>query len=157
MMKKILPLLVSIIIAEAAGIIGSLFTFKEIPTWYAFLIKPSFSPPNWLFGPVWTTLYCLMGLSAFLIWQKRKSSAAKTGLVIYGGNLVLNVLWSIVFFGLHRPDLALLVIFFLWSTIVIMILRFWPLNKIASLLLVPYLAWVTFATYLNYAILALNN
>jgi tryptophan-rich sensory protein len=156
MMKKILPLLISIFIAESAGIIGSLFTISEITTWYATLIKPSFSPPNWLFGPVWTILYCLMGLSAFLIWKKRKSPAARVGLAIYGANLVANSLWSIVFFGFHRPDLALLVIFILWSTIVIMIKRFWPINQLASILLVPYLLWVSFATILNFAILKLN-
>lgn len=156
MMKKVLPLLVSIVIAESAGIIGSVFTFSEITTWYATLIRPSFSPPNWLFGPVWTTLYCLMGISAFLIWQKRKTRLARAGLVIYGVNLVANSLWSIVFFGLHRPDMALLVVFVLWSTIVIMIKRFWPINQLASLLLIPYLLWVTFATFLNFTIYRLN-
>lgn len=157
MIKKLLPLVISIFVAEAAGIIGSVFTFSEIPAWYATLVKPSFSPPNWIFGPVWTTLYCLMGISAFLIWQKRKSVAARTGLLVYGANLVANSLWSIVFFGMHRPDLALLVIFVLWSTIVVMIVRFWKINKIASLLLVPYLCWVTFATFLNYSIYSLNS
>lgn len=155
-MKKLLPLLVSIVIAEAAGIIGSVFTFSEITSWYATLVRPSFSPPNWLFGPVWTTLYCLMGISAFLIWQKRKTRVARAGLVIYAVNLVANSLWSIVFFGLHRPDLALIVIFVLWSTIVIMIKRFWPINQLASLLLIPYLLWVTFATFLNFTIYRLN-
>jgi tryptophan-rich sensory protein len=141
-MKKLLSLLVSILIAEAAGIIGSAFTIKEIPTWYATLVRPSFSPPNWVFGPVWTSLYCLMGISTFLIWQKRKSPVARSGLTIYGVNLVANILWSVVFFGFHRPDLALLVILILWSTIIVMIKRFWSVNQLASLLLIPYLLLV---------------
>jgi tryptophan-rich sensory protein len=155
-MKRLLPLLVSVLIAEAAGIIGSVFTIKEIPVWYAALLKPSFSPPNWVFGPVWTSLYCLMGISAFLIWQKRKSPVARSGLTIYGVNLVANMLWSVVFFGFHRPEAGLLVILILWSTIIVMIKRFWPINQLASLLLIPYLLWVTFATFLNFAIFRLN-
>lgn len=156
-MKKVLPLIISVLLAEGAGILGSFFTIKEIPTWYATLIKPSFSPPNWIFGPVWTTLYCLMGISAFLIWQKRNLITARKGLTIYAANLVANTLWSIVFFGLRNPGLALLVIFFLWSTIVLMIIRFWKINKLASVLMVPYLLWVTFATLLNFAIFSLNS
>lgn len=143
--------------AEAAGLIGSVFTFPAISTWYATLIKPDFTPPSWLFGPVWTTLYALMGISAYLIWSKGyKKANVKFALNIFVVQLILNVLWSIIFFGLKNPTLAFGEIVMLWSFILLNIYYFYKINKTAGLLLVPYLAWVSFASLLNLAIALLN-
>ena len=157
MKKKIFSLLLAIIICQAAGLISSLFTAPAIPGWYANLQKPSFSPPNWLFAPVWITLYILMGIAAWLVWRKGwKKKGVKQALTIFGLQLVANSLWSIVFFGLQSPFWALMGIIILWSLILMTILKFKLLSKTASLLLVPYLLWVSFATLLNFAIFRLN-
>ena len=150
-------LLISIFVAELIGIIGSLFTVDAISTWYVTLNRPSFSPPNWVFGPVWTTLYLLMGISAFLIWQKgldRKD--VRSALWIYRLQLLLNLGWSIIFFGLHNPGGAFLEIILLWIMIAVNIIVFYKISKAAAYLLVPYILWVTFAAFLNYSIWALN-
>lgn len=150
-------LLVTVIGSELAGIIGSVFTVSSIPTWYATLNRPPLSPPNWLFGPVWTTLYALMGIAAFLVWKKgldRKD--VKLALGIFLGQLVLNSLWSIIFFGLQNPGAALVEIIFLWLAIVATIIAFAKISKSAAWLLLPYLLWVSFAAYLNYSIWTLN-
>lgn len=150
-------LLVTVIGSELAGIIGSVFTVSSIPTWYATLNRPPLSPPNWLFGPVWTTLYALMGIAAFLVWKKgldRKD--VKLALGIFLGQLVLNSLWSIIFFGLQNPGAALVEIIFLWLAIVATIMAFAKISKSAAWLLLPYLLWVSFAAYLNYSIWTLN-
>jgi len=154
--KSILPLLISILIVFSFGFIGSLFTTSSITNWYAFINKPLFSPPNWIFGPVWTLLYILMGVSAFLIWQKRDNLKTKPALIFYGIQLILNALWSIIFFGMHNPGLALLEIVILWLFILITLIKFYKINKTAGLLFIPYLAWVSFASILNYAIWMLN-
>ncbi|HCS79301.1 TPA: TspO protein [Patescibacteria group bacterium] len=153
-----LPLLVLFIgICQFAGIIGSLFTFSAIPTWYVTLTKPIFSPPNWLFGPAWILLYTLMGIAAYLIWQKGYTkSKIREALGFFSVQLVLNSLWSIIFFGFHSPLVALFEIFMLWTAILATIYKFYPLSKPAAYLLFPYLAWVTFATILNAAIVFLN-
>lgn len=143
-------LIFSIGICLGAGILGSFFTFSAIPTWYQTLNKPSFSPPNWIFGPVWTVLYILMGISLFLVWQKKKVPT------IFWVQLTLNAFWSIVFFGLRNPLLALVDIAALWIAIVLTIKAFNKINKLAAQLLYPYLAWVSFATILNLAIVLLN-
>ena len=101
-----LTAVVSILIAEGAGLIGSVFTFESIPTWYATLVRPALNPPNWIFGPVWTILYALMGVAAFLIWKKRDAPGAKIALWVYGIQLALNAVWSILFFGLQNPGMA---------------------------------------------------
>jgi len=150
-------LVIAIVVSELAGVIGSVFTVASIPTWYATLQKPSFSPPNWIFGPVWTTLYFLMGVAAFLVWRQglgRKE--VKTALVIFGGQLVLNVLWSIIFFGLHSPGRAFVEIVALWLTILWTITAFYKIYRPAAYLLIPYILWVSFAAYLNYSIWMLN-
>ena len=156
-MKKILQLIVSVLICQSAGLIGSFFTTPAIPTWYATLQKPSFSPPNWIFAPVWLTLYILMGIALFLVWQKRgEHKSAKPAIILFLVHLVLNAIWSILFFGLQNPLLALIDIAILWLMIVILTYQFWQIKRPAAYLLLPYLAWVTFAMILNFTIWQLN-
>ncbi len=146
-MKK---LLLSIVVCLSAGFIGSVFTFPSIPTWYAGLTKPVFSPPNWLFGPVWTTLYILMGIAMYLVWQKKGS------LKLFLIHLGFNAGWSIVFFGLHSVLGGMVVIIILWGLIAAIIRRFYMIDRTAAYLLYPYLAWVSFASILNVSLLMLN-
>jgi benzodiazapine receptor len=154
---KLTPLIISIIICQAAGLIGSIFTAPAIPAWYAGLIKPSFSPPNWLFAPVWLILYTLMGVAAYLIWEKGISKKkVKTALIIFAVQLILNSLWSIIFFGWRLPQYAFVEIIALWVFILLTILNFYKISRTAGLLLVPYLFWVSFAALLNYSIFNLN-
>lgn len=153
---QIIALIISIVIAHAAGIIGSFFTVSSVGTWYTTLVQPSFAPPAWVFGPVWLTLYTLMGIAAFLVWRKRKKGNVRRALWVYGVHLVLNALWSILFFGLHRPDLALFEIIVLLAFIVWTSVLFWRIDRRAGWLMMPYIAWVSFATILNYAIWILN-
>ena len=152
-----MKLVFSIIICEAAGILGSVFTAPAIPGWYAGLKKPSFSPPNWVFGPVWITLYALMGVAAYLVfkegWEKKEGRIA---LAIFAAQLVLNSLWSFLFFGLRNPLLGLVDIVLLWLLILVTIWKFYAINKTAGLLLLPYIAWVSLATALNFFIFKLN-
>ena len=154
--KTILILLISIIVAQLAGAVGSIFTASSIESWYAFLEKPVFSPPNWLFAPAWITLYILMGIAAFLIWQKRGEAGAKSALYFYGGQLILNSLWSVIFFGFQNPFLAFLEIIVLWLLIALTTVKFYRIEKAAGLLFVPYILWVTFAMVLNFSIWQLN-
>lgn len=156
-MKNIFKLLAAILVSELAGVVGSIFTTKEIPTWYQGLVKPALNPPSWVFGPVWITLYALMGVAAFLVWQKGWSRKEVRGaLAVFGLQLGLNTLWSIVFFGAHAPGAALFIIGLLWLAIVGTMVRFFRLSKPAAYLLVPYLLWVSFASYLNLMIWKLN-
>jgi tryptophan-rich sensory protein len=156
MKKKILGALLAIAICELVGSIGSIFTIPAIGGWYAGLAKPSLNPPNWIFGPVWTTLFALMGIAAFMVWNKRKNKAAKTALMIFALQLVLNVLWSVLFFGAHRPAGAFLDIILMWFAILWTIFAFWKIDRAAAWLLAPYLLWVSFAAYLNYAVMVMN-
>ena len=151
-----MAIFISILIAQSAGVIGSIFTAGSVQTWYVDLVKPALNPPNWIFGPVWITLYTLMGIAAYLIWQRRREQGVKFALSLYGVQLILNTLWSILFFGLQNPGLAFAEILILLPFIVLTMALFWRINKWAGILLVPYLAWVSFATYLNYAIWSLN-
>lgn len=147
-----------IIIAELAGVIGSFFTTPSIAGWYAGIIKPELNPPAWVFGPVWTTLFVLMGIAAFLVWKKgydRKD--VKLALNIFYGQLILNTLWSIIFFGLHSPGGAFIEIIFLWLAILATIIAFAKISRPAAWLLLPYILWVSFAGYLNYSIWQLNS
>jgi tryptophan-rich sensory protein len=156
--QNTIKLIVAIIISELAGVIGSFFTASSIPTWYTNITKPSFNPPSWIFGPVWTTLYALMGISAFLIWKKgldRKD--VKIALGIFLGQLTLNALWSIIFFGLQSPGAAFVEIIFLWIAILVTIIAFAKISRLAAWLLVPYILWVSFAGYLNFSIWQLNS
>ena len=156
-MKNLPKLLVSIAVCELVGILSTPFTIAAIPVWYASLIKPPFSPPSWIFGPVWTLLYALMGISFFLIWVKGlNKKKVKTALTYFLIQLALNFLWSISFFGFHSPLLGFVNIIFLLVFIILTIKHFYPLSKNASYLLIPYLLWVIFATVLNGAFLILN-
>jgi benzodiazapine receptor len=156
-MKKFFQVLLSIFLCQTAGIIGSAFTFSSIPNWYAHLNKASFNPPNWVFGPVWLTLYTLMGIAAFLIWEKRKTNKqTKIALNMFIFQLILNSLWSIVFFGAHQIFFGLVIIVVLWLAILATIVKFRPISKVAAFLLLPYLLWVSVATSLNYFVFILN-
>jgi tryptophan-rich sensory protein len=156
-MNRWFKLLICIVVCEVVGILGSIFTLPSIPTWYASLNKPFFNPPSWLFGPVWTTLYLFMGVSMYLVWKKGfKNKNARIALAVFLAQLGLNFLWSLIFFGLHLPALALVDIIFLWIFIALTTLKFSKISKPASYLLCPYLAWVTFASALNIAIVKLN-
>jgi len=150
-------LLSSIIICQMAGIIGSVFTAPAIPTWYANINKPSFSPPNWVFAPVWATLFLLMGISLFLIWRKGLNEKnVKIAFFFFIFHLGLNTLWSILFFGLKSPFAAFIEIVFLWIAILVSIILFFRISKIAAYLLIPYILWVSFASILNFSIWRLN-
>ena len=152
----IIKLAISLLIPQFAGGLGALVTTPNIPTWFATLHKPFFSPPNWLFAPVWTLLFLLMGLSFYLIWLKKKNLGHGI-FKWYWVQLILNMFWSFLFFGFQSPFLALLEIFVLWFAIFQTIKSFSKVNQTAGLLLYPYLAWVSFATILNAAIFWLNR
>ena len=157
-MNKTLLLIISVVICQLAGIIGSFFTFNSVKTWYLTLNKPVFNPPSWVFGPVWTILFLLMGISLFLAWSKGfDNSQVKIALLIFAAQLILNVLWSILFFGLKSPLFAFIEIVILWVFILLTIIYFYPISKPASFLLIPYILWVTFASVLNFAIFLLNR
>ena len=157
-MKNILKLIVAIVISQLAGIIGSVFTMPAIEGWYANLAKPQLWPPNWIFAPVWTTLFFLMGIAAFLVWNKGlKRKHVKIALGIFIVQLVLNTFWSIIFFGLQSPGAALVEIIFLWLAILATIIAFAKISKPAAWLLVPYILWVSFASYLNLMIWMINR
>ena len=146
-----LKLILSILIAQSAGIIGGIATASSVKSWYLTdLIKPVFNPPSWVFAPVWTLLFFLMGISLYLVWNK------KNKLFWFWLQLVLNTTWSFLFFYFHSPNLAFYEIIILWFAIIMTIVKFWQYKKAASILLWPYLAWVTFAAFLNYSIMILN-
>ena len=150
-------IIIAIVVSELAGIIGSVFTAPAIVGWYAGIAKPTFNPPSWVFGPVWTTLFALMGIAAFLVWKKGLDRRdVQIALGIFIGQLVLNTLWSIIFFGLHSPGGAFVEIIFLWLAICATIIAFAKISKPAAWLLAPYIAWVSFAAYLNFTIWMLN-
>ncbi len=150
-----MKLILSLLLPQLAGAIGALFTVNAIPIWYVYLNKSSFSPPNWLFGPVWLILYLMMGVSLYLNWISKKKQA-KTNVRLFFIHLFFNLIWTPVFFGAKDTLLALYIIIMIWLFIVTMIFKFWKINKVSSLLLVPYLLWVSFATVLNYFIWKLN-
>jgi translocator protein len=150
-------LAISLILPQLAGFIGSFFTVSAIPNWYATLQKPSFSPPNWLFGPMWILLYCLMGVSVYLVWQKiEEDKKAKKAVWLFWIHLVFNAIWSIVFFGLQNPSLAFANLFIIWILIIALMIIFWKINKNSTYLLIPYFLWVSFAGILNFFIWRLN-
>ena len=156
--SNLLKLLACLAVVFVAGGIGSLATAKAIPTWYKGLAKPSFNPPEWLFGPAWTVLYLLMAVAAFLVWKQGFNSAGvKLALAVFLAQLILNALWSILFFGLRSPLAGLVDIIVLWLAILATIVLFFRVSSAAGILLLPYIAWVTFAAVLNAAILRLNR
>lgn len=148
---------ISIIVPLLAGVVGSFFTMSAVDSWYKEIIKPSFSPPDWIFGPVWTLLYILMGIGLYLVWQsdigKKKKEIA---IIFFAIQLALNSLWSILFFGLRNLESSLIEIFVLWLAILINLILFGKIRKSAGWLLLPYLLWVSFAAVLNFSIWQLN-
>lgn len=155
--KNIKLLFLTILLSQMAGVVGSVATVSAIPTWYADLVKPSFSPPNYLFGPVWITLYTLMGIAWYLVWIKgTKNKENKFAVKLFGAHLVINALWSLIFFGLKDLGLAFIVIVVLWIMIGYLIKIFYRIDKRAGQLLLPYWAWVSFASLLNFSIFWLN-
>ena len=160
--RSVLALAGFLLLCYAVAAIGAYSTTPAIPTWYADLTKPSFNPPNWIFAPVWTALYALMALAAWLIWrtptepQTLQDSARLDALIAFYIQLVLNFLWTPIFFHYHQILVAAVIILLLWLAILLTIVLFWRVRPLAGVLLMPYIAWVTFATALNLAILRLN-
>jgi len=148
--------LVSLLLPLGIGAIAGLFTAKAIPGWYALLNKPSFNPPNWVFGPVWTTLYIVLGISLFLIWKLESGRERNQAILIFMVQLLLNFAWSFCFFYFKMIGVALIDIVVLWFAIAVMIFRFYKLNPLAAYINIPYLLWVTFASVLNGAYFFLN-
>ncbi len=149
-----LALLLLIVVCFAVAGLGGLATTPSIPNWYAGLVKPSWTPPNWIFGPVWSVLYLAMAVAAWLVWRKGECLAP---MVLFGAQLALNAAWSWLFFSLHSPGAALVDIVLLWAAIAATMLAFWRRSPAAGLLFAPYLAWVSFAAVLNFAIWRLNG
>lgn len=154
--KKFLGVIFFIAICELAGVIGSLFTVSSISTWYEGISKPGFTPPGWLFGPVWTILYALMGVALYLLWSQKRNRKARVILIIFFFQLILNTVWSIIFFGLKNIGLALVDIVILDIMVIAIIVLAYKDNRLVSWLLSPYLAWILFASLLNFAIWKLN-
>ena len=150
-------LIAFIILCLAVSSVGGAITATSVDTWYQTLEKPSFNPPDWVFAPVWTALYILMGIAAWRIWRFRAIANTGKALSIFGVQLGLNLSWSILFFGLQRIDLALIEIFILLFTIALNAILFWRVDRLAGLMFVPYVLWVTFATILNASIWLLNE
>ena len=140
-----------------AGGIGSWATFENVRSWYPTLIKPAWNPPSWIFGPVWTTLYVLMSIAVWRVWRRREGAAAVRLALAYGGHLVLNALWSVLFFGLRSPALALVEILVLWGVLAAFQRLLWREDRLAAALWAPYLLWVSFATVLNATLWWLNR
>jgi tryptophan-rich sensory protein len=157
-MKKnnILKLSVSLALPLGIGAIAGMYTSEAVSEWFAALNKPSFSPPNWLFGPVWTMLYILMGISLFLIWKQEPSRQRNRAISVFLVQMALNFAWSFIFFYFNRIGLALIEIMLLWISIILMLLQFYKLKPLAACLNIPYFLWVTFATILNAAYFVLN-
>jgi translocator protein len=146
-----------ILLSQAAGSLGTIFTIPAIPTWYADLIKPFFSPPNWLFGPVWIMLYTLMGISAYLVWRKHQfDKKARVFWELFAAQLVLNALWTPLFFGAKWLGVSFFEILALWYFIMRTIKEAGKLDLYSAYILYPYLAWVSFAAVLNFALWILN-
>jgi tryptophan-rich sensory protein len=157
--SQIIGLIVALLLPFVVVGLGVAATSSSLSDWYLTLKKPAWNPPPWLFGPVWTVLYLMMGLSSWLVWREgpRQPAGVKQALVWYAVQLGLNALWSIFFFGMRQIGLALVDIIALWITLLITIIKFWQIRSVAGWLMTPYLLWVTFATALNSAIWWLNR
>jgi len=152
---QVFGLIVFLLLCYVAAFIGAQFTTPAVQSeWYAQLYRPSWSPPNWVFGPVWTLLYTLMAIAAWLVWRKRGVRGVWLPLLLFFVQLALNVLWSVIFFGLRLPDIAAGEIVLLWLAILATIIAFWRVTPVAGWLMVPYLLWVTYASTLNFAFAA---
>ena len=155
---EIAKLIISIVACEGAGGIGALFTTPAIPTWYAGLKKPAFTPPNSVFGPIWITLYLLMGVAVFMVWREGLNQEGVTiAFAVFWIQLVLNVLWSVIFFGLKSLLGGMVMIFLLWIAILVNIIMFFGVSPIAGWLLIPYIIWVSIAANLNVQIWIRNR
>lgn len=154
--SNIVKLIVSLIIPLSVGSVAGMFTSQAVPNWYASLNRPSFSPPNWVFGPVWTTLYILLGISFFLIWKENRSKQRNLAIKVFAIQMFLNFAWSFIFFYFNMIGAALLEIILLWINIAVMIYLFYKIKPIAAYLNIPYLLWVSFATILNAGYYFLN-
>ena len=152
-MRAVVTLCVFLGLVAGAALFGAQFTPGE---WYQSLRRPPLTPPSWLFGPVWTLLYLAIAIAAFLVWRAPERSSVGLGLGLWAAQLVLNALWSYLFFGLHRPDLAFADIVALWLVILATTVGFWRVSTVAGVLLLPYLAWVAFAAALNLQLWRLN-
>jgi tryptophan-rich sensory protein len=157
MTRQYVGLLVSLAVCLGVAQLGSLLTRPEIPTWYAGLNKPAWNPPNWVFPVVWTTLYVLMAVAAWLVWKSGGIGHARVALSLFGIQLALNLVWSAVFFRMHQPGWAVVEILILWVLILTTVIAFWQVRQAAAWLMLPYLAWVAFAACLNFAIWRLNS
>ncbi|NPV07371.1 MAG: tryptophan-rich sensory protein [Anaerolineae bacterium] len=155
-MDKLPTLLLALLVPNAAGGIGALATASSVDTWYRGLRKPSWNPPGWVFGPAWTILYTMMGAASWLV-SRSDSPHKDRALRLYGLQLSLNILWSVIFFGLRRVDLALVEIAALWGLILATLTSFYRVRPLAGLLLVPYQLWTSFAAVLNYELWRLNH
>jgi benzodiazapine receptor len=154
---EFLKLAASLVACYLAAFVGSIFTTPNVPTWYASLARPFFAPPNWVFAPVWTAIFTLMGISVYLVWwEGRADPRVKAALAVFALQLVANVSWSAAFFGLRSPLAGLVVIVFLWALIALTIQKFRAVSRTAAALLLPYIIWVSFAAVLNFAIWRLN-
>lgn len=151
-----LSLLPFVVVCLAVAGIGALFTNSSVKTWYPQLHRPEWTPPNWIFGPVWTTLYLMMAFSAWLVWRGSNWSAARFALLLFAIQLVLNMLWSAMFFGMRRIGPAFAEILLLWMMIIATTVAFYSLSLLAAWLLIPYIAWVGLASYLNFRIWQMN-
>ena len=156
MKNLILKILVASTISLSLGLASGFSTISSINNWYQFIEKPSFNPPNWIFGPVWTVLYIAMGVSFALVWNAGHA-AKKRALTVFGIQFILNLLWSFLFFNQHWLGLAFAEILIMWSLIILTIKLIYPIHKAAAYLLIPYLLWVSFASILNGAIWYLNK
>lgn len=154
---NILAFLICMAIPLSIGFLGSMFTMESVRTWYAAINKPALNPPNWIFAPVWTTLYVLMGIASFRVWQKRKTvEGFYWAVIIYIIQLAFNLMWSFIFFELHQVGFALIEIVLLLLLIIINAFIFYRFDKLSGWLFLPYFLWVSFATYLTYSIFILN-
>lgn len=155
--KSILGLVAAILVSQLAGLIGGVFTAASVRTWYTGLHKPPLNPPSWVFGPVWTLLYTLMGIAAWLVWrQGTHRRDVRIGLWLFGTQLALNALWSVIFFGLRSPGWAFAELIVLWVAILATMIQSFRVSTTAGLLFAPYQLWVSFAAVLNYCIWRLN-
>jgi len=154
--RQVVGLALSVALCFAAAGLGSLFTRPAIEGWYASLHKPSWTPPNWVFAPVWTALYLGMAIAVWLVWRRGGFPGAKLPLALFAAQLALNVAWTVVFFGLRTPGAAFAEIVFLWLFILATAIAFWPISRVAAWLMLPYLLWVTYAAGLNYSIWRLS-
>jgi benzodiazapine receptor len=152
--NTILALILFIFASFAAGAIGSLFTAPAVQPggWYGTLPKPPWTPPSWVFGPAWSTLYLLMGIAAWLVWRARGHARIAAPMALFTIQLILNAAWSIVFFGQRQVGFSMVIIVLLWLAILLTLISFWRVNRVAGWLLVPYLAWVSYASTLNWGI-----